>query len=135
MRDLVEPGKLLSVGTAKAQAGSREDAHPERARKAAGQPPDSFSILPDGEGREDEAVGSADDHIQFGANGSRRVRHTEGTDREPTDRQSIMRDVRSEMDQHTPPQYHETHEGDSDEPAATSPKMAEELHGEQVDEH
>ena len=46
-----------------------------------------------------------------------------------------MRDVGSKMDQHTPPQYDATHESDSDESAAASPKMAEEIHGKQMDEH
>ena len=84
MGGLVEPGELLPVGTTKAQAGSREDAHPDRARQAAGQPPNNFSILPDGEGNEDEAVSSADERIQFGVNENRRVRRTEGTGPEPT---------------------------------------------------
>ena len=46
-----------------------------------------------------------------------------------------MRDVGSEMDQHTPPQYNETHEDNSDVSVAVSPKMAEEIHGKQMDEH
>ena len=46
-----------------------------------------------------------------------------------------MRDVGSEMDQHAPPRYNDMHEDDSDSPAAASPKVAEAIHGKQVDEH
>jgi hypothetical protein len=70
MEDLVEPSKLLPMGTTEAQAGSGKDAHPGSTRQTAGQPSDNIGVLPDGEGHKDEAVSSADDHIQLSADKS-----------------------------------------------------------------
>jgi hypothetical protein len=67
---LVEPGELLPVVTAEAQAGSREDVHSDEARQTAGQSSGNSSVLPDGKGHKDEAVSSADDHIQLGTDKS-----------------------------------------------------------------